>query len=347
MTLQRPNETPVTVLTGFLGAGKTTLLNRILAGDHGIRFGVLVNDFGDVNIDAALVAGIDGQAIDLSNGCICCTMQGDLVTSVRKMLARPQPPEHIVVESSGISDPIGVVSAFRTPVLRAATRIHAVVAVVDAVNARSPYLDAQLVHDQIVSADLLLLNKVDLADASTLRELHTWLAGLSPGVPLIETRFAEVPASLLFDRTSTRADELQREARSHAGLGAVSICTSRPLAYRKVREMLEALPGEVFRAKGFLYLADAPLLRFLAQRVGRRVTIDVDRPWGEMERRTDLVVLGDRNALERTELQTLLDVCATDAIPLLPAGNFRGLRSGVPRHGASLATVALATEPER
>jgi len=317
--------TPVTILTGFLGAGKTTLLNRILRGDHGLRIGVLVNDFGSVNIDARLVDSVadGGQAINLSNGCICCTMQGDLVTSTLKMLDRPNPPEQIVVEASGISDPFGVAAAFRTSRLRERTRLDGVIAVVDAENARSPYLDRQLVEDQIRAADIVLLNKVDLAGTERVALLRDWIRTMVPRARIIETVQADVPLDPILGVGGSEVRDHDHGPHEIARFATVTYETERPLAYRKVQAALEGLPPEVFRAKGVLYLADAPNLRFVAQMVGKRVTIDVDRPWGNEPLHTQLVVIGTPGSLSGEDLVARLDACATDAFPIMADDPFR------------------------
>src|SRR5690349_4398549 len=150
---------PLTLLTGFLGSGKTTLLNRILRGDHGKRVGVLVNDFGAINVDARLVAGIQGDSIDLSNGCVCCSMRGDLVSGVKRLLDRPSPFDHVILEASGIADPFRVISALRAPALRERVRLAAVITMMDAEHAQDPRLDRQLVEDQIRAGDVVVVNK--------------------------------------------------------------------------------------------------------------------------------------------------------------------------------------------
>jgi G3E family GTPase len=329
MTHNSQLTTPTTLLTGFLGAGKTTLLNRILRGDHGLRVGVLVNDFGSVNIDAKLVDSVadGGQAINLSNGCICCTMQGDLVTSTLKMLERPNPPEHIVVEASGISDPFGVAAAFRTSRLRDKTRLDGVVAVVDAENARSPYLDRQLVEDQVRAADIVLLNKVDLAGPERVAELRVWIRGLVPRARVQETVQANVPLDLILGVGGAASDFDAGHAQHEiAGFETLSYHADRAMAYRKIQAALEGLPPEVFRAKGVLYLADAPNLRFVAQMVGRRLSIDVDRPWGAEKPETQLVVIGKPGAILGDELVERMDKCFTDAFPIMADEAFKRLR---------------------
>ncbi len=123
---------PFTILTGFLGAGKTTLLNRILSGDHGLRVGVLVNDFGSINIDAELVVGVDGNTMSLSNGCVCCQIRDDLIESVASLLERPETIEYILLEASGVADPAGLFVTFNDPNLRDRIRLDSVICVVDA-----------------------------------------------------------------------------------------------------------------------------------------------------------------------------------------------------------------------
>jgi G3E family GTPase len=329
MTPHSRHSTPVTILTGFLGAGKTTLLNRILRENHGLRVGVLVNDFGAVNIDAKLVDSVadGGGAINLANGCICCSMQGDLVTSTLKMLDGSNPPEQIVVEASGISDPFGVAAAFHTAKLRERTRLDGVVAVVDAENARSRYLDPQLVENQIRAADIVLLNKVDLVGPERIAELEGWIRGLVPRARVLRTVQAGVPLDVLLNVGGAGIPH-------HHGHGphdtsrftSLTYETDRRLAYRKVQAALESLPPGIVRAKGTLYLADAPYLRFVAQMVGRRVTVDVDRPWGEETPRTQLVVIGAPGSITGEELVARFDACATDAFPIMADDAFRTLR---------------------
>src|SRR5271167_4835683 len=160
------NAVPITILTGFLGAGKTTLLNRILTGNHGLRVGVLVNDFGSINIDAELVVGVDGNMISLANGCVCCQIRDDLVESVVDLIGRPERIEYILLEASGVADPAGIFATFNDANLRDQIRLDSVICVVDAEQVFAhpeypPLMDLKL--RQVGFADMLILNKVDLA----------------------------------------------------------------------------------------------------------------------------------------------------------------------------------------
>jgi len=165
---------PVTILSGFLGAGKTTLLNHILHGNHGLKIAALVNDFGAINIDAQLVVGVEGESVNLSNGCICCTIRGDLLKETLRLLQRQDPPEYIIVETSGVSDPIAVANTFLLPDIKPLVRLDSILVVVDADNILT--LDeenAGLALDQIAAADIVVLNKVDLVKAEELEDVKT------------------------------------------------------------------------------------------------------------------------------------------------------------------------------
>ena len=165
---------PVTILSGFLGAGKTTLLNHILHGNHGLKIGVLVNDFGAINIDAQLVAGVEGETVNLSNGCICCTIRGDLLKETLKLLRREDPPEYIIIETSGVSDPIAVANTFLVTEIKPLVRLDSILVVVDADHILT--LDEEnfgLALDQIAVADIVVLNKVDLVTAEELEDIRT------------------------------------------------------------------------------------------------------------------------------------------------------------------------------
>jgi len=191
---------PLTILTGFLGAGKTTLLNRILTGNHGLRVGVLVNDFGSINIDADLVVGVDGNMISLANGCVCCQIRDDLIESVAALLARPERVEYMLLEASGVADPAGIFMTFNDPNQRDRIRLDSVICVVDAdqVFAHPEYPPLiELKLRQVGFADMLILNKVDLAGPTQVEKVRAWLDGHFNRLRIVETNYCEVPYEIL------------------------------------------------------------------------------------------------------------------------------------------------------
>ena len=162
---------PVTVLTGFLGAGKTTLLNRILNGGHGLRVAVLVNDFGSINIDADLVVGVESDVISLANGCVCCSIRDDLIEAVTRVLGRPEQPEYVLLEASGVADPASIAATFTDAGLRARIQLDSITCVVDAAHVFDAPGQMQLKLWQIGCAYLLILNKVDLAGRAQIEKI--------------------------------------------------------------------------------------------------------------------------------------------------------------------------------
>ena len=188
---------PVTVISGFLGAGKTTVLNHILRADHGLRIAVMVNDFGELDIDSQTIVSVEEQVYSLANGCICCTVQNDLLEQVVGLMRRKQDaPDYILIETSGVSDPIRVVHTLQYPQLRGLVTVDGVICVVDAEQFGSLSPDmARLAMDQLDAADIILINKTDLVSLPDLDALKQ--AWLYPGAKIFETSFGQVPVELL------------------------------------------------------------------------------------------------------------------------------------------------------
>ena len=187
------NSIPVTVIGGYLGSGKTTLLNALLRGTHGLRLAVLVNDFGSINIDAELIAAHQGDTISLANGCICCSLQDNLGSTFYALAERSDPPDHIVIEASGVADPRRIGRyAQAIPGLQ----LDGIIVLVDAESIRQQARDKYVgdtVLLQLQAADLLVLSKTDLVTAATVGEVRAWLAAQAPGAA--DRRGGRGPAS--------------------------------------------------------------------------------------------------------------------------------------------------------
>jgi G3E family GTPase len=345
---------PITILTGFLGAGKTTLLNRILTGNHGLRVGVLVNDFGSINIDAELVVGVDGNMISLSNGCVCCQIRDDLVESVVALLARPESVEYILLEASGVADPAGIFMTFNDPNLRDRIRLDSVTCVVDADQVFAhpeypPLLELKL--RQVGFADMLILNKVGLAGAEQVEKVRAWLDDHFNRLRIVETNYCEVPNEILlgvgrFDpaRAGVSADAVAHicadptchDHHDHSKVFSTwSYETDLPLSLESLREAMRTLPGTVYRAKGVVYTTDAPRRRAVLQVVGRRVDISLQDEWGERAPRTRIVVIGAANGIDPVVLgQQFASAVAPDPVALDRAQKQRPLYTADPVGGS-------------
>jgi G3E family GTPase len=333
---------PITILTGFLGAGKTTLLNRILTGDHGLRVGVLVNDFGSINIDAELVVGVDGNMISLANGCVCCQIRDDLIESVDALLARPETVEYILLEASGVADPAGIFVTFNDPNLRNRIRLDSVTCVIDVDQVFAhpeypPLMDLKL--RQVGFADMVILNKVDLAGPEKVEKVRDWLDDHFNRLRIVETNYCEVPFEILlgvgrFDPVRaglnlrafahrctdpTCHDDTHRHdhhAQDHSKVfGTWSYETDQPLALEALRETMRKLPGSIYRAKGVVYSTDAPQRRAVLQVVGRRVDISIEDEWGLRTPRTQIVAIGAAGHID----SSLLEKTFTSCIPATTA----------------------------
>ncbi|MGQ4273571.1 CobW family GTP-binding protein [Terrihabitans sp. B22-R8] len=199
---------PVTVLTGYLGAGKTTLLNRILTEQHGKRYAVIVNEFGEIGIDNELVVGADEEVFEMNNGCICCTVRGDLIRIIEGLMKRRGKFDAIIVETTGLADPAPVAQTFFIDQeVQEQARLDAVVTVADAKWLLDRLKDAPEAKNQIAFADVILLNKTDLVDEAGLQEVEARIRGLNPYARVIRTVKSNVPLNEVLDRG---AFDLQR-----------------------------------------------------------------------------------------------------------------------------------------
>ncbi len=264
---------PLTVIGGFLGAGKTTLLNRVLSGNSGVRYAVMVNDFGDLAIDDSLITGHSGETLSFANGCVCCTLGDNFLASIDQLLERPMPPEQILVEASGVADPRAIADM---AVLHPGLKRDLILVMTDAASIRQRAMDERLsdtVDRQLAAADLLILNKCDLIDDDTRAEVRQWLGEQTPA-PIVESRHADLPLALL----AAQALEPQQDPvhRSHeADHSDIFAARTLPMAdavdLDRLRQTLSELPPSVLRVKGFVLAGNN---RYLVQWSGGQGDID-------------------------------------------------------------------------
>ena len=188
---------PVTILTGFLGAGKTTLLNHILTNQNGVKTAVLVNEFGEIGIDNDLVISTGEDMVELSNGCICCSINGELLEAVDRILARPDPVDYLVVETTGLADPLPVAMTFLGSELRDQTRLDSIITLIDAENFGAELLESEVGRSQVVYGDILLLNKTDLVDEERLQGIEQTLREVKKDARILRSEKGDVPLPLL------------------------------------------------------------------------------------------------------------------------------------------------------
>jgi G3E family GTPase len=315
---------PMTILTGFLGAGKTTLLKHILQGDHGLRVSVLINDFAELNIDVELVVNVQDHVVSLANGCVCCTVRSDAVSEILNMLQRDEVPEFIVVETSGVSEPLALAQTFLQPGLRDLFSVESIITVVDAEQISTLSGDyATVANHQMAVADLVVINKTDLVRRETLDHIKdTYIRPAVPDARILETAFGQVPFELVLGAGSyapgRHANIATPDVHIHAAdaeldhdhgvnhsllFSSWSWTCDQPLSLDALRETMTTLPDGIFRAKGIVYLADAPDRRTVLHVVGRRVMLRLDERWNGEVPQTQLVAIGTPHSLDPVMLE--------------------------------------------
>jgi cobalamin biosynthesis protein CobW len=338
---------PVTIVTGFLGAGKTTLIQNLIRTANGRRLALVINEFGEVGVDGEILKGcaIEGcpeeNIVELANGCICCTVADDFLPTIEALLDRPEPPEHIVIETSGLALPKPLVKAFAWPEVRARVTVDGVIAVVDgpavaagrfaenpdaverqraadqALDHESPL--AEVFEDQIACADLVVLNKTDLMDAATRTKAEAAIAAeLGRAVKILPASFGRIEARTLLGIEAAAEDDLaarpshhELEGEDHDHDDFESFALRLPVL-RSPEELLARLAPvierhDILRVKGFLAVAGKEM-RLLLQGVGARLQHYYDRPWAVGEARDSRLVVIGLKGLDRAAIAAALGV---------------------------------------
>lgn len=323
---------PVTIVTGFLGAGKTTLIRHVLEHARGRRLALIVNEFGDVGVDGEILRSCgaescpDENIVELANGCLCCTVAEDFVPTIEALLAHEKRPDHIVVETSGLALPKPLVKAFDWPDLRGRVTVDGVIAVVDgpavaegrfaddpeAVQ-RQRAADSSIEHenpleevyeDQLLCADLVILNKADLLEDAKIRSLSTQMKAAAPRAKIVVAQQGNIEPEILLGLGAAAEDDLDHrrshhdaeEGHDHDDFDTFVVDVETPNDAGTLLERLKSVAADhdILRMKGFVEIAGRPM-RLLVQGVGARFTHHYDRPWRIDERRASrLVVIGQK-----------------------------------------------------
>ncbi len=309
---------PVTIITGFLGSGKTTLLNHILDNKEGLKVAVLVNEFGDINIDSQLLVSIDEDMVELSNGCICCTINDSLIETVYQVLEKEIPVDYLIIETTGLADPLPIILTFLATELKYLTRLDSIITLVDSETFTADHFDSNIALSQIRYGDVVILNKIDRVSGKKLDDLEKFICREKEGIRLLKSSYGQVPLGLLLDIGLTKEELYKVQLRdfqknrpsfsnnqSPEDFNFVSFVSDKPFNLDKFEPFLtQKMPINVFRAKGILWFQQSDL-KHIFQLSGLRY--DLQAVEWDTSPNNQLVFIG-RN-LNKEEILTQLNEC--------------------------------------
>lgn len=334
---------PVSVITGFLGAGKTTLIRHLMRNPQGKRLAILVNEFGTVGVDGEILRSCADEncpaenIVELANGCICCTVADDFIPTIEALMALPQRPDHIVIETSGLALPKPLLKAFDWPAIRSRITVDGVIAVADAeavaagrfapdvaaVEAQRANDDSidhetplsEVFEDQIACADIVLLSKADLVDEAGLATARTVIEAEAPRkLPILPLTDGVIDPRVILGLNAAAENDLDARPSHHDGadhehddFNSTVIELPSVQDPETIADAIRRLARErdILRVKGYLAVDGKPM-RVLVQAVGERVRLQYDRAWGDEPRRSRLVVIAERDAIDAEAIQAAL-----------------------------------------
>ena len=302
---------PILLVTGFLGAGKTTVVNHLLAHAEGRRIAAVVNDFGAINIDAELIAGASDGVVSLANGCICCTLEGDLLRTLSTLLRRDPKPEYIVIETSGVADPADIVRNLMDPVILREAPLETVLCVMDAATLPAALEDA-LHRSQLRVADIVALSKLDLADESAGARMREAIRAQRVPAVVVDARHGEIPSALLFpaavDRAPAPRDPGPRRP-SEERFETLSWTSDQPLSLQRLQPAIGRLAPKLARAKGLFETVEQPGRQMVFQFAAGRATLAPGDATAPGVPRSRIVFIAELGVLSKAELDGIMAAC--------------------------------------
>ena len=312
---------PITIISGFLGSGKTTLLNHIITNQIDIKIAVLVNEFGEIGIDNELIVKTEEETIELSNGCICCSINGELVEAVEKLINNNKNLDYIIIETTGLADPLPVAMTLLGSELRDQIRLDSIITLIDAQNFNNIVLESQIGRSQIIYSDVLLVNKCDLVSDKNLEEIICRLREIKNDARIIKSIKGNVPLNLLLSVGLFETDSINNKSHHHhhhshnhdhkeennkiEDFISVSFITKKPFSLRKFQYFLDnQLKNNIFRAKGILWFVESER-RHVFHLSGKRISIE-DSEWVK-EKNNQLVFIGKE--LDKEKILSQLNAC--------------------------------------